>query len=211
MSNLRNKSEAQAAHIKTLRIGMALYTVLLVILLFQLGQAAQITRTYIPPDIREGGIAVGDRVYPVYAYEFAMAIMKKIHLWEDNGTKDFPRALNLYTHYLTDGCRSYLQTEVEILSRAGELQNRRRSLHEDISRPFDSSLVKTISPNEWQVDLYVHVRETLNMTVVKDNAIRYPVRVVRKSIDVAKNPWGLAIDCFYEQPELLANNLAVEG
>jgi integrating conjugative element protein (TIGR03746 family) len=211
MSRARDSSEAKDAHIRTLRRVLMGFAILFGLLLFALIRANQNLRIYSPPDLREGAELRANDVPPVYAYEFGVALWKKIHLWESDGAKDFERNINRYQFYLTPSCRSYLKMEASLLAKNGELKGRVRSLREMDEYPYEASNVTPVSFGVWNVSLAMRLEETLNATVVKDNEIRYPLRIVTYDVDVERNPWGLAIDCYSEKPTLIQNRLLGAG
>ena len=53
-----------------------------------------------------------------------------------------------------------------------------------------------LAPGVWVVWLDLDLFESVKGMTVKKTAIRYPLRVVRLSVDPESNPWGLALDGF---------------
>jgi hypothetical protein len=65
---------------------------------------------------------------------------------------------------------------------------------------YDSSLIKKISDNTWEVDLKMRLTEYKNSQPVKDVEILYPIKVTRLDVSQRYNPYGLALAGFAYEP-----------
>ena len=66
---------------------------------------------------------------------------------------------------------------------------------------YEASHVKQLSANSWEVDVDVELVERADNMIVKDVTIRYPLRVVRRDVSRAANPYGLVVDGFVKVPK----------
>lgn len=211
MATSRFISEARDKHITSLRYVILGLIVTIVLLVIALTASSKTQRMFVPPSFDEGGRLTANQVPDVYAYQFSLALWKKMNVWESDGAKEFPENIYKYQNYFTAGCRETLESQFYALRRKGELKDRKRAMVESPESPYSASKVQKAADGVWNVDLDVILRESVGNTQVKNNLMHYPIRVVYYDIDVDLNPWGLAIDCFYDQPTLVKNNIVKEG
>ena len=76
----------------------------------------------------------------------------------------------------------------------GELAGRVRSLQEMPGHGYEEGRVRPLGNGAWVVTLDFQVGEYVRGVPVKTVAVSYPLRVVRREGDPARNPWGLALD-----------------
>lgn len=211
MSRARNADQAKADHIQTLRAVIAGMAIAIAVLFGFLFYAMRDINLHIPPDITEGGHLGIDNVPKVVVFEFAQTIWKKVNRWEEDGEEESERNLALYQHYLTPSCRSALRRQYTRARTRGEIQKRERLLATTSDHTYQASHVHEEGAGVWHTDLQLNLVEIVQSTPVKDIVVRYPLRIVRFDVDRDANPWGLAIDCFYEEPQLIKDNLLGES
>lgn len=206
-SRARSADQANRDHILSLRVflGASLGVIIfLIALAFYLARTLTIN---IPPDLRDGARLDIGTVPTVTVYEFAQVIWQKVHNWHSNGEEDFKANLAAFGNYLTPNCRSTLNVSFERALMKGEVQNRTREITPLPEYPFKQQYVQPQGAGVWNVDLHVNLKEIIRSTPIKDVDIKFPLRVVYYDIDPELNPWSLAIDCYYDSPQPLKDNL----
>ncbi|HEX7638470.1 MAG TPA: TIGR03746 family integrating conjugative element protein [Burkholderiaceae bacterium] len=203
MSRFRNEVVHLQAHVRTLRAGFgALFVVALVLGAGWWSAPGRLTIS-IPPDLRSGSTRKWWDVPPESVYTFATYVWQQIQRWPTNGEDDYPRNLHAYSAYLTPACQAFLRQDDEARRADGELRHRVRGIYEIPGRGYgdDPGLrVKVVSPDDWIVTLDVTADEYLGSELVKRALVRYALKVVRLDVDPARNPFGLALDCYASPP-----------
>lgn len=208
-SRCRNILDAQQQHIRSLRVGLMVLAVLCLGLGWGWSQAPRRILIDIPPDIRAGSTQrIGERL-PSTVYAFAFYIFQQLNRWPRNGEVDYEERITALQHYLTPACLQNRREDWERRRSRVELRDRVRLVSEIPGRGYDARRVYIESPDSWVVYLDLQVMEMYRGEPVKDAYVRFPVRVVRYDIDGELNPFGLALDCFVEEPQRI--ELAPQG
>jgi integrating conjugative element protein (TIGR03746 family) len=196
MQRYRYEIDNVRSHLRSLWAVIGL--LLLVILALWIGwmrMPANIT-VHIPPDLRSGSVMALDEVPPANVYAFTFYIFQQLNRWPDDGAEDYGKAIFRIAPYLTPGFRNKLITDMETKGKQGELAHRVRSLQAIPDHGYEERRVDVLSKDVWVVWLDLELRESVKGMTVKQTSIRYPIRVVRYSVDAEANPWGLALDGF---------------
>lgn len=64
--------------------------------------------------------------------------------------------------------------------------------------------VRTVSDRDWVVTLDITADEYYGAEQVKRALVRYPIKVTRVDVDPARNPFGLALDCYEGAPQRIS-------
>ncbi|MDQ4324501.1 DUF2895 family protein, partial [Pseudomonas aeruginosa] len=86
----------------------------------------------------------------------------------------------------------------------GELRQRVRGIYEIPGRGYGddpTARVRVVSDRDWVVTLDITADEYYGAEQVKRALVRYPVKVTRVDVDPARNPFGLALDCYEGTPQ----------
>lgn len=202
-SRARNVIDAQNDHIRTLRIFVIALLAIAVALWWGWRSAPSRIRVDIPPDIRSGSTQrINDRL-PTTIYAFAYYLFQQLNRWPKNGDVDYGQRIDQLQHYLTSSCRENRLEDFRSKRDRNELRDRIRYVSEIPGRGYSEQRVFIQSDDSWVVYLDLQVMETLRGERVKDAYVRFPLRVVRYEIDRESNPFGLALDCFSEEPQRL--------
>lgn len=154
---------------------------------------------HIPPDIKNGATFKVNEVPSAFLHSFAYEIWQGVNYWSQDGSQDYFKNIHAYAAYLTPKFQSDLLQEYEELKTAGQVQ-RQRLLQGIAGSAFESSTVKKLSADSWEIDLTLRLVEYRNNQVVKDIEMQYPLKVIRWDISNEKNPYGLAVDGFVSPP-----------
>ena len=162
---------------------------------------------HLAPDIRAGSVVeikngVG-YIPPENVYSFAYYIWQQLNRWQEDGMKDYPKQLYNLQSFITAKCQAEIKDDMKNRAKNSELLQRTRLITEIPGFSFAANRVITEGSAAWTVFLDMQLQETYRGQNVKDTFIRYPLRIVRFDVDRERNPWGLGLDCFSDQPQRL--------
>lgn len=155
---------------------------------------------HIPPDVSNGATLQANKIPKAYVGQFTFYIWQVINNWQKDGAQDAKANLQQYGAYLSPSFKYYLTQNDARLNSLGELQGRVR-----VIRPIsgDNPQVTQINADTWQVALTVRDSEYVNGILVKDKEIEYPFKVIRYNGNAQINPFGLVLDGFTSEPQVL--------
>lgn len=200
-SRTRNILDDKNSHISTLRMACLILVAINALVFWGWKSSPDRIRVDIPPDIRNGSTQVVNQRLPTTIYSFATYIYQQINRWPKNGDEDYIDRIETLRNYLTPACYADRKHDFETKRNNGELRNRERIVTEIPGRGYSANRVYVESSDSWIVYVDFQVMETLTGEPVKNTYVRYPLRVVRYETDGEQNPFGLAIDCFSEDPK----------
>ncbi len=162
---------------------------------------------HLAPDIRAGSVVeikngVG-YIPPENVYSFAYYIWQQLNRWQEDGMKDYPKQLYNLQSFVTAKCQAEIKDDMKNRAKNSELLQRTRLVTEIPGFSFAANRVIADSSAVWTVFLDMQLQETYRGQNVKDTFVRYPLRIVRYDVDRERNPWGLGLDCFSDQPQRL--------
>jgi len=166
-------------------------------------RAPHVIDVYQPPDLRYSSLTEQEHVPPTSVYSFASYIYTLLNTWSENGAVDYKKNASQLNAYFTPSYFSYVFKDADLRLSQNELTGRTRVVSPADGAAYSDAAVKIIGPDAWVVYLDLHVVERIDNNVVKDTYVRYPIRVVKREISRAVNPWQLALDGFYSTPERL--------
>ncbi|HEX4044065.1 MAG TPA: TIGR03746 family integrating conjugative element protein, partial [Gammaproteobacteria bacterium] len=161
-------------------------------------------KVYLPPQVPPTGITLQAGEYPhTTIYSFTYYIWQMINHWPINGTEDYKKNIERFSSYLTPNFKSFLIRDYNERLNQGELQNRLRTVTGVNGVVFDQGDVQQIKNGVWIIRLKMRLNEHMNMNgnEIKNVEIEYMLRIVRYETDIKSNPWGLAIDGFFDNPK----------
>lgn len=194
-SRFLNELTAKDAHIATL------YMIVVFLMLITMGlwygwqTAPQNLRIFIPPDLRAGAITRPDEYQAAQVFAFATMYTQSLNRWEEDGQQDYPARIQDLQAYMTQTFRDQqIRTMNEKMSR-GELAKRTRYSSVDTRyTDYQPEFVTALRDGSWNVEMVLQVVEKVGEVEAKRIKIKYPINVVRISIDPEKNIWGLALN-----------------
>jgi len=154
----------------------------------------------VPPDLDQGAIIKPGTIPPEDVYAFAFQMFSGINTWSFNGQKDYPQAIDSFRYFMTTRFYYAMEKDYQLRKKEGSLQ-RTRLMTGYTGMGYQPGSVKVLGDGAWEVNLKMHVVERVKGSVVKDVLIDYPLRIVTKNTSIKYNPWGLAIDGFYQPPK----------
>lgn len=193
------KEDNDAAVIKVQK--HTIYSLLAMCLLLSIGwiSAPSRLRIYIPPDISNGATLKVNEIPNALIYSFAYELWQEINYWPDDGAKNYPKNIHSYAAYVMPSFQTELLQEYNELVNSGQIQ-RQRYLQGISGAAFDTTSVKKLNADTWQVNLKVRLMEYKNNELVKDTEVLYPLKIVRHDISSSNNPYGLALAGFISPP-----------
>lgn len=208
MSRFKNEVLRLEAHIKTLRIGASTLVVLALVMGVGWWSAPRDLTIHVPPDLRSGSTRKWWEVPPESVYAFTFYVFQQLNRWPSNGEEDYARNLHALSPYFTPACRAFLQADYDYRRNTGELRQRVRGIYEIPGRGYGdnpSARVRVLSERDWVVTLDLSADEYHGAEQVKRALVRYPIKVVSVDVDPARNPFGLALDCYEAAPQRIAS------
>lgn len=191
----RDRLLATTSHVYTLRCVVIVLLVAVVALWWRMAELEETRRLYIPPDLTQGLLTNFDAVPAPTIYTFAYYIFQQLNRWQSDGEKDYPQKIYQLQGFLTPGCRSALETDMNEKHKLGELRQRARTIQEIPGHSYSKARVAIETRSSWKIWLDVNLVESIGGHPVKNVMLRYPLKVVRFDVDKEVNPWGLALDC----------------
>lgn len=186
-------------HVTSLRITVFVIVLLSGFALWLENRGPLRVNVHTAPNMAPGAVAeIVNGVAPApkpNVYGFAFYIWQQTNRWARDGLKDYGAQIYSFQDYLTPRCREYLEQDMRGKANSGELGGRTRAMSEMPGSAYSSARVIAEGTNAWTVYLDMSLTETMRGQIVKETAIRYPLRVVRYDIDLQRNPWQLAVDC----------------
>lgn len=162
---------------------------------------------HLAPDIRAGSVVEINNgvgyIPPENVYSFAYYIWQQLNRWQEDGMKDYPKQLYNLQSFVTAKCQAEIKDDMKNRAKNSELLQRTRLVTEIPGFSFAANRVIADSSAVWTVFLDMQLQETYRGQNVKDTFVRYPLRIVRYDVDRERNPWGLGLDCFSDQPQRL--------
>lgn len=207
MSRFKNEVTHLQAHIKTLRLGTGALLVVALVMGGGWWSAPRDLTIHVPPDLRSGSTRKWWEVPPESVYTFTFYVFQQLNRWPTDGEADYARNLHVLSPYFTPACKAFLQSDYEFRRNAGELRQRVRGIYEIPGRGYGDNpgaRVQVVSDRDWLVTLDVSADEYHGSEQVKRALVRYPIKVVRADVDPARNPFGLALDCYAQAPQRIA-------
>ena len=204
MSRFKNEITHLQAHIKTLRLGAGALVIVALVMGGGRWSAPRDLTIHVPPDLRSGSTRKWWEVPPESVYAFTFYVFQTLNRWPTNGEEDYPRNLYALSAYLTPSCQAFLKADYDYRRSTGELRQRVRGIYEIPGRGYGddpTARVRIVSDRDWVVTLDISADEYYGAEQVKRALVRYPIKVTKVDIDPARNPFGLALDCYDGTPQ----------
>jgi len=155
---------------------------------------------HIPPDLSNGATLHADKIPNAYVGDFSFYVWQALNHWQDNGSVDADTNLANYGPYLSPSFRYSFSNQIKALEEGGDIQGRVKDI-EPVSG-IDPQVTK-IDAHTWEVLLTVRETEYVNGILVKDKEIQYPMKVITYNGDAQTNQYGLVLDGFFSDPQIL--------
>ena len=196
MRRYRYEIDNVRAHLRSLWTIIGVQLVVILALWFGWSQSPRHLTVHVPPDLRSGATQTIDEVPPANVYAFAFYIFQQLNHWSEDGAQDYGKAIFRISPYVTPRYRAELIADMELKGKQGELAYRVRGVQEVPGHGYEERRVDVLATGVWVVWLDIDLFESVKGMTVKKTSIRYPLRVVRLSVNPEANPWGLALDGF---------------
>lgn len=191
------------SHIQSLRIVIVLLLVVLVYSTYSSVSARDELVVHIPPDLTNGATMQVGEIPRASVFIYTSHLWLEFNTWMDNGNKDAFANMAAYREYFAPNFLKLMSNEYEGKRSRGELDRQRRLSLLPGNTVEAMKRVNPISKNSWVVYLDVIDEEFYLGERVKNAKIRYSLLVERVETSVEKNPVGVRIVGFKEQPTLL--------
>lgn len=158
---------------------------------------------YIPPEVQNGSTIKAGTIPLPLIYSFAYELWQEINYWPQDGNTDYKKNIQDFWPYLTNQFKAELLTEYEDLKKSNQLQ-RVRHVEGLSGAAYQTSNVRKIDNDTWEVNLKMRLTEYKNNQVIKDIVVLYPLKITRVNLSPRQNPYGLAIAGFTSEPKRLS-------
>jgi integrating conjugative element protein (TIGR03746 family) len=148
---------------------------------------------YMPPDLSSGATFKAGTVPKTSVYMFASEVWRSVNNWEKNGDEDMKNNLTAYSSYLSEGVLQEQLALHEKRVQTGNSTDRVRRMNEITELKDVEAAVSTLGAGTWDVDLDLRLRESLKGTIVKDQPLRYRLRVATDNSDPLHNPFHMRV------------------
>ena len=157
---------------------------------------------YTAPDISRAFLQKSGDVPNETVYGFARTLWESINFCKKDCMTEFPQALEQYRAFLTSACYTDLRTRYERQSNLYEARSRRLLPTENAIS--DLGKTQRISRDLWHVVLEYQLDDDVGGVTTRNQTMQYPLKIVHNTVPTQYNPWGLAIDCYWEEPRAIA-------
>lgn len=148
---------------------------------------------HIPPDLSNGATMKAGYIPKASVYLFASEVWRSINYWEQDGDIDMPRNLQQYQCYLSDRARQAQQDIQEVRKSQGQSTGRTRRMTEITDLKNVEAAVVSVGSGTWDVDLDLRLIESVQNAQVKDEMLRYRIRVAADNSGSTCNPFNMRI------------------
>ena len=200
MSKVKRALDSKDSHIKTLRIVIAILTLIIAYSQWGWSQAPKNITVDIPPDLRSGSSRLIGEKHPYNVYSYGLYIWQQINSWPVSGEEDYKKNIERLSCYITPKFKAELLQDYNDKGRRAELK-RTRYIQEMHGRGYQPERVFIESKDSWVAYYDIGIKESYRGQKIKDIYARYPLRIVRMDANPECNPWALAIDGIYEKPK----------
>jgi len=192
------------------RLLLAFVTVLLFIVSGLIITLAKLPNRYefwlTPSMATNGGLMKAEEVPVEYVQGFVATLMPTLNTWSKAGKSEFTNNLASFHYYFTPRHRQLME---QTLAAYKDAQLFNRVQVASLYRFMESTDVKAIGHNLWEVHLVLRITQRLNDNspmVIADKVVDYHLRVAKVQLSRLQNPFQLALDG-YTQPEALVQDL----
>ena len=129
------------------------------------------------------------------APDISKSFTQKIYCAEDCG-EEYPQRLKDYSPYLTRNC--YRDLNEHFRRNRGLFNFRSRLLLPTENAMYSSDKIRQISSDAWYVKVEYELRDLVDGTETRKSLMLYPLRIVRSDKPRDVNPFGLDVDCYFD-------------
>ncbi|MGR5448576.1 DUF2895 family protein [Vibrio sp. PNB22_3_1] len=191
------------SHIQTLRLLILLLVSILAYSVYSHVNSFNDITVHIPPDVSAGvSMEVGE-IPPASVFVYTTHLWIEFNSWLSDGSVDAYANLEKYRDYFGPSFFKLMREELDFkFTRSGLNRQRRLSLLPGSSAEALSRVVP-ITDYSWVVYLDVVDEEFYLGERVKNSKIRYSLLVEQVDTSIEKNPLGVRIVGFKDEPKLL--------
>jgi hypothetical protein len=206
MSRFKNEIAHLQAHIKTLAPGRGALVIVALVMGGGWWSAPRDLTIHVPPDLRSGSTRKWWEVPPESVYAFTFYVFQTLNRWPTNGEEDYSRNLHALAvpHPVLPGLPARGLRLPPLHGRAAPARARHlRDSRPRLWRRPHGARAHRVRPRLGG-DAGHHGDEYYGAEQVKRALVRYPIKVTRVDVDPARNPFGLALDCYDGAPQRIS-------
>lgn len=196
MLSFKNKIENNNQEIRIKNRIIFIQLLIIAFALYKFSTYPKQLTTYTPPDISKAFVQkVGD--VPLQTiYGFARTMWETINYCEADCTAEYPKKLEKFRSFLTKSCYTELSDHFEKSGDLYEMRSRRLLPTDDSG--YTTDRVKKITNGQWFTYQQYLLDDDIGGIRTRRQIMEYPLKVVISEVPSIYNPWGLSIDCFWD-------------
>ena len=148
------------------------------------------------PDISKSFVQKIGEVPPATVYGFARTLWETLNYCAEDCGEEYPQRLKDYSPYLTRNC--YRDLNDHFRRNRGLFNFRSRLLLPTENAMYSSDKIRQISSDAWYVKVEYELRDLVDGTETRKSLMLYPLRIVRSDKPRDVNPFGLDVDCYFD-------------
>ncbi len=192
----KNKNEDYKQDIRIRNRVIFMLLMMLAYALYKFANYPNQLRVHTAPDISKSFVQkVGD-VPLQTVYGFSRTIWETMQYCVDDCAKEYKTNLDKYRQFLTPACYQELNDHFDNQQQLYTMRSRRLLPTEESG--FSTERVKKVADGLWYVYQQYLLEDDIGGIKTRKQIMEYPLKIVSSSSPTINNPWGLEIDCFWD-------------
>ncbi|MBS9781381.1 MAG: DUF2895 family protein [Gammaproteobacteria bacterium] len=192
----KNKNEDYKQDIRIRNRVIFILLMMLSYALFKFANYPNQLSIHTAPDISKSFVQkVGD-VPLQTVYGFSRTIWETMQYCVDDCAKEYKENLNNYRNFLTPACYQELNDHFDNNQQLYTMRSRRLLPTEESG--FSTERVKKVADGLWYVYQQYLLEDDIGGIKTRKQIMEYPLKIISSSSPTINNPWGLEIDCFWD-------------
>ncbi len=194
---IKNKNEQQLQEIRIKNRIIFLLVLIIALALWKFATYPKQLTIYTAPDISKAFVQKVDDVPLTTVYGFTRTLWETMHYCQEDCNKEYLDNLQRYRAFITQKC--YRELSEHFQSHKDLYRLRSRMLLPTDESGFSTERVKKISNGLWHTYQQFLLEDDIGGIKTRKQIMEYPLRIVTSQTPTINNPWGLAIDCYWDE------------
>lgn len=198
---LKNNIENSNQEIRIKNRIIFIQLLIIVLALYKFSTYPKQLTVYTAPDISKAFVQKADDASLHTVYGFSRTIWETINFCEKDCYEEYPQQLERYRGFLTKAC--YTQLSDHFRKRRDLYDMRSRRLLPTDASVYSAERVKKVANGVWYTYQQYLLDDDIGGIETRKQIMEYPLKVVSSGVPTISNPWGLSIDCFWEEVKVI--------
>lgn len=197
----KNKNERQ---LQSSRIKDRVIFILLAMLAYAIYKFANFPSSltvHTAPDISKSFVQKVDDVPLQTVYGFSRTIWETLQYCVDDCATEYPKNLDKYRAFLTPACYRELGEHFSKNRHLYTMRSRRLLPTEESG--FAATRVKKAAGGMWYAYQQYRLEDDIDGIKTRQQIMEYPLKIINSNAPTIANPWGLEIDCFWDDVRVI--------